>query len=209
MIRPPGFSGAAFGDAADGDGRHDPAVRAALAARHGIPLGWAWSRQVHGARVLPTAAPGPRGEGDALYTATRGLALAVATADCVPVVIEGPDVAAVVHAGWRGAAAGIGAAALAAIRAAGLHPERAALGPAIGPCCYEVGEEVRDRFPRHLARTRAGTPAVDLPAAVAEQMAGLAVWRSGRCTRCDESLHSHRRDGTARRQTAVAWLPPG
>ena len=101
---------------------------------------------VDGSTVLAVTAPGPAGEADALFTAEPGLPLVVATADCAPIVLEGPDVVAVVHAGWRGAVAGVVPAALEAIAEAGHVIERAAIGPTIGACCYEVGPEVADRL---------------------------------------------------------------
>ena len=108
----------------------------------GIPADWASVDQVHGAAVVQATEAGNLGEADATFTSRSGLALAVATADCVPVVIEGPDVAGVAHAGWRGVTAGVIPALLDAMRSAGLSPVRAGIGPSIGPCCYEVGEDV-------------------------------------------------------------------
>ena len=142
-----------------------------------------------------------------MFTTEQGLPLAVATADCVPVIVEGDAVTAVIHAGWRGVASGVVPATLAAIEAAGLLPARAAIGPSIGPCCYEVGEELLDLFPRHRSSTNDGAFSVDLGAAVAEQLGGLAVWRSPACTSCDEGLHSFRQTRTAARQVSVAWIP--
>ena len=132
MIRPPGFRGAAFGTAADGDARKSAAARQQLAARIGIAAEWAYPTQVHGTSVLEVKAAGRLGEADAVYTMRAGLPISVATADCVPVILEGPGVVAVVHAGWRGAAAGVVPAALEAIDRAGCAIERAALGPSIG-----------------------------------------------------------------------------
>jgi len=209
MMRPPGFTGAAFGAAVDGDGRSDPAARSRISSELGIPGRWAWLRQVHGRAVLRAASPGDQGEGDALYTSTPNVPVTVATADCVPIIIEGPDVAAVVHAGWRGAAAGVIPATLDAIVAAGLRAERAAVGPAIGPCCYEVGPEVAAAFPGFVAETQGGALAVDLPAVAASQLAPLGLWQSDSCTLCGDGLLSYRRDWTERRQVAVAWLPNG
>ena len=87
------------------------------------------------------------------------------------------------------------------------EPRRAAIGPAIGPCCYEVGPEVAAELPGHSSLTTWGTPSVDIPGYVHEQLAGLEVWRSDECTYTSERLHSWRRDGTKQRQVAVAWLP--
>ncbi|MDQ3782319.1 MAG: polyphenol oxidase family protein, partial [Actinomycetota bacterium] len=151
---------------------------------------------------------GAAGEADALITTTAGLGVAVATADCVPVIIEGPGFAAVVHAGWRGFVGGVMAATLEAIGSMGLTPRRAAVGPAIGPCCYQVGAEVLDRLTGYIATTTWGAPSVDLPAAVTAALGDLPVWRSERCTFTDHRLNSHRRDQTAHRQVAVAWCRP-
>lgn len=107
------------------------------------PTETSWLRQVHSDRILD-ARPGCSGEGDALLTRRSGLAVAIATADCVPVVLAGPRAVAVVHAGWRGIAAGIVPAAVMRLAEHGAV-EAAWIGPAIGPCCYEVGEDVADR----------------------------------------------------------------
>ncbi len=84
----------------------------------------------------------PLEEADGLITETPELALMVFSADCVPILLEGKGVIAAVHAGWRGTVKGIAAKA---VREMGCPPEtiRAWIGPAIGPCCYQVGEEVR------------------------------------------------------------------
>ncbi|MCB2222934.1 MAG: polyphenol oxidase family protein [Actinobacteria bacterium] len=207
MIRPPGFAGAAFGTAADGNGRDDPAAREAVSSSLGIPSDWAYVRQVHGSGVVEATAPGRLGDADALRTRRPGLPMAVATADCFPVVLEGPGAAGIAHAGWRGAVAGVVPALREAMAAAGAAPVRAAIGPGIGPCCFEVGPEVAERFPGHTAATAAGTTGVDLPAVLRSQLGGLEVWEAGECTMCGAGYHSYRRDGTDLRQIGVAWLP--
>jgi len=206
MIRPPGFRGAAFGTAADGDGRHDPEARQRISEALGVPADWAYLHQVHGSRVREATSPGLQGDGDALFTAALRLPLAVGTADCVPVILEGPGGTGLAHMGWRGAAAGVVAALRAAMEAAGAAPVRAAVGPGIGPCCYEVGAEVLAALSAFQARTRRGTASVDLSAAAASGLAGLEVWKAGLCTCCGSGFHSYRRDATRRRQVAVAWL---
>lgn len=208
MIRAPGFGGALFGTAAEGDARSDEAARAVFIAA-GAPKEWAYVSQVHGNHVVEATRPGRLGEGDAIVTTATGLAITVAAADCVPIVLEGDGFAAVIHAGWRGAAAGIVRATLGFLERQGLATRRAALGPSIGPCCYEVGDEVLDRFPESAARTSWGTPSVDLRAIVTDQLDGVPVWVSDRCTMTDPELLSYRRDRTPRRQVAVAWLPQG
>ncbi len=206
-MRPPGFAGAAFGTNLTGDLRIDAANRDLVSRGLGIAADWAFVRQVHGCRVVEARLPGDLGEADAIYVQRSGLPIAVATADCVPVIVEAHRAAAVVHAGWRGAAAGVVPAALDALRAAGHQPLRAAIGPAIGPCCYEVGAEVTDRFPGFAAETTWGSPSVDIPGFVADQLVGLEVWRSDECTYTSPGLHSWRENQTEQRQVAVAWLP--
>jgi YfiH family protein len=118
--------------------------------------------QVHGSHVVAIRTPQAalRPEADALVSNHAEVALAVRAADCVPLLIGDPITGAVaaVHAGWRGTAAGVAAAAVAALeREFGAQPASlvAAIGPSIGACCYEVGTELVDAFasaghPRHL-----------------------------------------------------------
>lgn len=207
MIRPPGFRGAAFGTAADGDGRADPAARRRLSELLGLPDEWAYLHQVHGRRVLRANAPGRQGEGDALLTTVADLPLAVGTADCLPVVLEAPGGVGLAHVGWRGAAAGVLGALRRAMAEQGLVVERAAVGPGIGPCCFAVGPEVAAALPRFRAHTRDGRESIDLPLAVEDALSGLTVWRWTGCTCCGAGFHSYRRDATRQRQVAVAWLP--
>ncbi|MBM3694466.1 MAG: laccase domain-containing protein [Actinobacteria bacterium] len=207
MICPPGFAGAAFGTAADGDGRRDPGVRARFSAALGIAAEWAYLHQVHGRRVRRVEAPGPAGDGDAIFTTRPGLPLAIGTADCLPVVLEAPGAAGLAHVGWRGAVAGVVGALRRAMERAGVAPERAAIGPGIGPCCYAVGPEVLARLPGFRSVARLGAESVDLAAAVAAELDGLQVWQAGECTSCGLGFHSYRRDGTRERQVAVAWVP--
>lgn len=207
MIRPDGFRGAAFGDASDGDARRDASTRNRLSSRLGISEHWASLRQVHGVAVLEVTGPGDQGEADAAWTAVPGLPLVIATADCLPVILEGDRAVGVAHAGWRGAAAGVVGALRQAMEEAGMPPARAAIGPGIGACCFEVGPEVAARFPGHESETDRGMVSVDLAAAVSDALVGLEVWRSPDCTMGDDRYRSHRRDGTPERQVAIAWLP--
>lgn len=207
MIRPPGFRGAAFGEAAAGDLRVDEAGRRRVAGELGIAPEWAFVTQVHGASVVRAVEPGLLGEADAIFTTRQALPVAVATADCVPVILEGDGFAAVVHAGWRGASAGVMEKTIAELRAADLTVSRAAIGPSIGPCCYEVGEEVANRFPDFTRATTWDTTSVDIAGFIADILGGIPVWRSQRCTYTDSELHSFRRNRTTRRQVTVAWLP--
>ncbi|GMQ84468.1 MAG: peptidoglycan editing factor PgeF [Acidimicrobiia bacterium] len=206
MIEPPGFRGAVFGEAADGDPRSSPAVRSHFSERFGAPDRWSWPEQVHGSTVLSVDEPGSAGAGDGLLTGSSGLAVAVATADCVPVIIEGARGTVVVHAGWRGMAAGVVDAGVAALRDAGDSPTRAAIGPSIGPCCYEVGSEVLAVLGPYAATTTWGTSSVDLWSAAEAQLGGLEVWRADICTYTDVRFLSHRRDRTRERQVSVTWI---
>jgi polyphenol oxidase len=207
MIRPDGFAGAAFTTAADGDLRSDAAARSRVAAALGLGADWATVRQVHGDRAVTVDGPGDAGSGDALVSRAARLPLAVFTADCAPIVLEADGVAAAVHAGWRGAASGILPAALLAMERAGAPARRAAIGPAIGPCCFEVGPEVAARFPGFVTRTTWGTTSVDLPGHLVASLQGLEVWASEDCTRCGDGYFSHRADATPARQAGIAWVP--
>lgn len=206
MIRPPGFRGVAFTAAGHGDIRHDPAARQTVASRLEIPDAWATVTQVHGGAVVAATSAGAHGEADALLTVRSNTPVAVFTADCLAVAIEAPDGVGIAHAGWRGVAAGVVGNLRGAMEEAGLHPLRAAIGPGIGPCCFEVGAEVAARFPNGLATTTWGTVSVDLPSMVNDQLEGLKVWQAGTCTRCNDAYFSHRRDGTASRMAGIAWL---
>jgi YfiH family protein len=178
----------------------------------GAPRPVASASQVHSARVL-AARPGNCGEGDALVQGrSAAAALAIVTADCVPILLATPEEIAAVHAGWRGIAQGIVAATLAALAAA---PDaiQAWIGPAIGPCCYETGQDVADQVVAASSPAIAtlgaargpgitGTrPHLDLQAAVAHQLrsGGVLAHRIQTfacCTRCHPLyLHSYRREG--------------
>lgn len=171
----------------------------------------AWAKQIHSARVLP-AQLGACGEGDALFAGSSGLALSVITADCVPVLLAGPYGLAAVHAGWRGIVGGVVASTL---ETAGGSGWTAWIGPAIGPCCYEVGEEVAEQVaaasgPEVVVPGPAGKPHLDLVAAVRQQLSAAGVEEIHSvpdCTRCDsERLYSYRREGKgAGRNMAFIW----
>jgi polyphenol oxidase len=213
-------------------------LRTALANRRRVAtvlglagLPWATVRQVHGSTVVqvgraglpagPPEAKPPLAEADALVTSDEGVVLVVLVADCVPVLLVDPErrVAAAVHAGWRGLAAGVVEAAAAALAAAGgrLGAATALVGPAAGACCYEVGEDVRERvaerYPAAAATTRAGRPSLDLAAGVVEALgrAGLTAPRvAGECTIHQPERHfSYRRDGATGRQAGIVALVPG
>jgi len=207
MIQSGVIPGVAFGTASDGDGRTDAIARNAMCAEVGAPSGWATISQVHGRVVAVAAQPEYLGEADGLITGSRELSLAVATADCLPIALAGRHTIALVHAGWRGIVNGVIPAAMGAMRAMGDEPSFAAIGPHIGPCCYEVGDEVIDALGGHRARTRWATQSADLAAAAQMQIPGIEVEVSSVCTMDDRRFNSYRRDGTAQRQVTVAWLP--
>ena len=205
MIRPPGWDGVAFSEASDGDGRSGDRRR--LSEMAGAPERWATVRQVHGAEVVKVEAPGDAREADALWTTESDLAVAVFTADCFPVVLHSGDSVGVAHAGWRGTAAGVVPALIEAMTAAGHPPRRAAIGPGIGPCCFEVGQEVSGRFGGHASQTTWSTVSVDLRAALTTQLADVEVWAHAGCTFHDEGWFSHRRERSRERMVALGWIP--
>jgi YfiH family protein len=165
-------------------------------------------RQVHG-RTVVEAAPGEECAADAHVTGEPGLLLGVETADCLPMLLVDPErrLVAAVHAGWRGTAAGVAGAAVEALRARGATPASllAALGPAIGACCYEVGDELREAFgPAGAAFFRPGPrgrPHLDVRAANVAQLrqAGVRperIHHEAECTYCGPDRYpSYRREG--------------
>ena len=184
---------------------------AAALGMPGAPVGL--GSQTHGVTVLngdATTGSGrvDLGEGDAIVLTKPGALIAVRVADCVPILLRAPGAVAAVHAGWRGTAAGIVTQALAVLTArAGVSPAEvvAAIGPAIGPCCYEVGDEVAQALlavaPAHVAlRPGPRRPHADLRA-VNEALLRAAGVREieqvGPCTRCSPDHFSHRREGEA------------
>ncbi len=173
----------------------------------------AWLRQIHSNRCIE-ARPGAVEEGDALWTDRRGIALCIATADCVPVVIAGNGRLAVAHAGWRGIVSGVVASALEAL---GQSAEPVGwIGPSIGVCCYEVGDDVARRIAdsssADVIRAQAGRrPRADLAAAVEAQLTAGGVHdvrHLGGCTSCQtDLLWSYRREGPGGgRNLTFAWI---
>lgn len=161
---------------------------------------------VHGAAVARVDAPGGSVDDvDALVSDRKGVAIFATYADCYPVVLWDPEkrVAGLVHAGWRGTAAGVAAAAVAFMRDEyGCRHVRAGIGPGICGRCYEVGEEVAGKFDaRFVAPGRRGRWLLDLAAANAaqlEQAGAKAVYDIAMCTKESYLFPSHRRmpDGT-------------
>ncbi len=218
----------------------------------GLLRGVATVRQVHGKgvvimdgspEVIPATSPGdipgtkPENEkqeetesappeADAIITATPGLVVGILTADCVPVLFYDPaaGVAAAVHAGWRGFAAGVIEMTLGVM--AGSFGTRsrdvlAAIGPHIGPCCYEVSEDLIEEFRKNGIETGRvfsedkGSLRLDLGAAVTGALLGLGIeaWNMsgpGPCTACDEArFFSYRRDGRTGRQLSFIMMKQG
>ena len=174
---------------------------------------------MHGRTVTTVDGPlaAPAEATDALVTNRPGLALVALVADCVPVLLADPDngVVAAVHAGRVGARVGVVPAAVAAMVEAGAKADRieVLLGPSVCGECYEVPAAMRDDVEAHLpgsaAKSRKGTPALDLRAGVWNQLADLGVAKIGvdpRCTVEDKTLFSHRRDGRTGRLAAVTWI---
>ncbi len=207
MIRPR-VVGVAFGTASDGDPRLDDQVRTALSSSLGIASEWAWVRQVHGAVVVEPGGPGVGEQADAIITTDPHLPIAVSVADCLPVALIADGAVGIAHAGWRGAAEGVVGMTIAALAAGGHDPHTAVIGPGIGPCCFEVGDEVADRFAGNSSRTSWDTASVDLTGAVSAELNGLKIEVVGGCTHHDDRFHSFRRDGTSHRQFGVAWIAP-
>jgi polyphenol oxidase len=197
--------GSAFTGPADGDMRADAASRRAVSDRLGIASDWATVTQVHGGQALRVERPGAAGEADGMVTTRSNLPLAVFTADCLGVVLAGPVSVGVAHAGWRGLAAGILEATVDLMDRVDGPPRTATLGPSIGPCCFEVGDEVAGLFPDDVATTSWGTTSVDLAGAAARVLTGIELSRDRRCTACGGGF-SHRANGTQARLATLGWL---
>lgn len=179
-----------------------------------------WMNQVHGADVAVVDEPWgerPVPEVDAIVTVRRGLALAVLTADCVPVLLADPvaGVVAAAHAGRPGMTKGVVPAAVRAMTGLGAEPERivARTGPAVCGRCYEVPEQMRAEVaavePAAHAVTGWGTPAVDVSAGVHAQLDRLGVCdraQSPVCTLESDDHFSYRRDRTTGRLAGYVWL---
>jgi YfiH family protein len=168
-------------------------------------------QQVHGNRVHPVAAgyDGRRGIGDGMVTGMAGIALAIFTADCVPVLMLDAEAGIVgaLHAGWRGTLAGIANEGLSTMASLGASRRRisAALGPSIGSCCFEVDSELAQRFIAHIPTAaaccrpgRSGKKHLDLRGIIRLQLqeagvAGSSIVNIGPCTRCSSDRFFSRR----------------
>jgi polyphenol oxidase len=170
-----------------------------------------YGRQQHGPVVR--RAEGRGDPGDGLWTDTRGEPLLVFTADCLPIAIgradgERPAIAAL-HVGWRGLLGGIVEAGAAALGPT--TPLAAVIGPGIGPCCYEVGEEVAQPFRERFGQSIVSGRQLDLWSAAEQALSEAGVTTVSRldlCTACNPELFfSHRRDGGhTGRQGLIAYV---
>jgi YfiH family protein len=173
-------------------------------------MGW----QVHGVDLLEWDGPPARGgfaapgaelqKVDGHVTSARDVALLVLVADCLPVALASPSRVAMLHCGWRGLAGGIIEKAVASFS----EPVSAAIGPGIGPCHYEVGEEVLRAFSAFEGVSTGRM--LDLKAVAAAQLRACGVSDVvdvGRCTYCEPDVFfSHRRDnGVTGRQGGMVW----
>lgn len=171
--------------------------------------------QVHGSRILSHDDPDGRGhyldpvpdppEADGHATRAAGIPLLVLVADCLPVAVRGRGGLAMLHCGWRGLAGTLVEDAVAMVGG-----EAAVIGPGIGPCCFEVGSEVRDAF-AGLGEGIFDGRMCDLAEVVGRQLRRSGVEEvetAGICTFCSEAdFFSHRRDGgVTGRQAGIAWI---
>lgn len=187
---------------------------------------FAVAKQAHGVKLVGVGAgqaragfggpPSPLGEADALAVSYPGVAVAVLVADCVPVALASPDrgLLVLVHAGWRGLANDVVGHTVAAFDGTGVL---AAIGPSIGPCHYEVGEDVAlavadGSTGGAVTERRGGKVFLDLPATITRVLRSAGVREvetAGVCTACHpERFFSYRRDGVTGRQAMVAWRAP-
>jgi copper oxidase (laccase) domain-containing protein len=192
-----------------------PEVDLAARRRAIHPAPWTWLRQQHGASVVVVTRPGEHAgaEADAVVTTAVDAPIAVVTADCAPVVLDGDGAVAVVHAGWKGLVAGVLEATVQVMTDLGHPPVAAHLGPCIRARCYEFGgadlADVASRYgPSVVGTTSWGTPALDVAAAVraACGWTDLPLTDVGTCTACSSVHWSHRARAEGGRQAAVAWL---
>jgi YfiH family protein len=223
-VSAPPFDTFNLGDHVGDDPQAVAANRSRLAAALGLSVkGGAdrvvWMNQVHGDRV--EVVDGPRNTAvdgtDALVTSTPRLALAVVTADCVPVLLADAraGVVAAVHAGRVGAARGVVARAVEAMLKLGAQAGdiSALLGPAVSGRNYEVpaamADEVEAALPGSRTTTASGTPGLDLRAGIACQLRDLgvtAIDADPRCTVADPALFSHRRGAPTGRLASLVWM---
>jgi YfiH family protein len=178
--------------------------------------------QVHGDEVVHVVDDPPTGpdddvpSADALVTSRRGLGLMIRVADCVPVLLADPvsGVVGAVHSGRIGTTLDVTGKTVARMRTLGAGDITAWIGPHVCGRCYEVPAQLRDEVaavvPATWSETSWGTPALDLGAGVAAQLAaaGVPAVHVDRCTLEDDQLHSYRRDGAdSDRLAGLVWIP--
>jgi purine-nucleoside/S-methyl-5'-thioadenosine phosphorylase / adenosine deaminase len=165
--------------------------------------------QVHGNHVVDVTTPGAIASCDGARTHIPQVLLTVRTADCVPVLLADMDGIALLHAGWRGLAAGILESGLSGFRRR--ENVRAVLGPAIGVCCYEVGPEVAEQFPPDTLRPGPGErPHLDLFRAAMRRLVALGVPERSIeaapfCTRCHQHLLASARGSQGGPERIIAF----
>lgn len=225
-----GFSLPPYDDGAGGGGLNlgihvgdDPehVFRNRALLRSHLPAEPLWLTQVHGVNVADASVAEQAAQADAVYATRPGVVCAIQTADCLPILfcdIDGAVVAAA-HAGWRGLAHGVVEATVAGMRESGARDILAWLGPAIGPACFEVGQDVFDAFvdqDRQAASLFA--PIKNHPGKYLADIYGLARLRlnalgivkisgGGFCTVSDRRrFYSYRRDQRTGRMASLIWL---
>lgn len=183
------------------------------------------SHQVHGKsiRAVTRDNVSERPEGDGMVTSERGILLAVASADCVPILLTDTNCSVVgaLHAGWRGVIAGITDEGVRAMESLGVKARdiRAAMGPSIGQCCFEVDEDLAHRFAREIegaeCHSRPGRPGkshLDLRAIITDQLMHAGVPREsimnvGPCTKCaNDRFFSRRANASSGLQVSFIGL---
>jgi YfiH family protein len=181
------------------------------------PSGWVRPFHVHGTKVVTVSAPlASTVDADGSTTAEPGIPLVALGADCAPIALANDTAVAAVHAGWRGALGGVVEAGVAAVRASGTGPVRAAVGPCICVAHYEFGADALaplvERFGDEVAgSTLDGAPALDLPGALHRALddAGVDEVTDTRiCTFGSADHYSYRRDGRTGRQGVIVVKQP-
>lgn len=203
--------GRSSGDDLDAVGENERRLESAL----GLPGRPARAKLEHGTRCIRVARPGSYGPVDTLLTSEKGLPLWLTVADCLPVYLAAGDWIALLHAGWRGVAAG--AVRTAADRLAGASGQqtkatRVWIGPGIKRCCYPVERSVAEKFPGEVLSVDCGKVLLDLTAAVRLELLATGirpdfVHSCDLCTSCRPDLFfSYRRDGKRTgRMAALLW----
>jgi len=190
------------------------ANRRRVATRLGLPPPdrWVEVRQVHGHDIVTADAPLPRvPDADAVVTRVTGLPLVIFTADCAPIALVTDTAVAAVHAGWSGLEQGVVERSVEALRRLAPGHVRAVLGPCIHAAHYEFGLDLLERLATRfgagvVARTAAGAPALDIPAAVRAALRAAGVDDLDDvdvCTASSADYFSYRRDGTTGRQAML------